>query len=76
MYVEGQTVANLLFFVKFRNSKFHNVLDITPVFLKLCFFTNVDKVFPVVVFLILTNFQKGSMLHGHSTNTSLANIKN
>jgi hypothetical protein len=35
--------------VKFRNLKIHNVFDITPIFLKLCIFTNLNIVFLVLV---------------------------
>jgi hypothetical protein len=45
-------------------SKF-NALDITPIFLKLWIFTNLNMVFPVVV--LVFNFDESSegVLHGH-----------
>jgi hypothetical protein len=36
-------------FLKFRNLKIHNALNIYPIFLKLWIFTNLNMVFPVVV---------------------------
>jgi hypothetical protein len=50
MYVGGQALpTNIHFFVKFRISKIHNVLDVKGIFLKLWIFTNFYMVFPVVL---------------------------
>jgi hypothetical protein len=65
----GQTLpTNTHFFVKFRNLKIHNTLDITPIFLKLWIFTNLNMVFPVVALLVFDfdEFLEG-VLHGHYT---------
>jgi hypothetical protein len=53
------------FFVKFRVLEIHTALDITPIFLKLLIFTNLNMVFPVVVLdFDFEEFSEG-MLHGH-----------
>jgi hypothetical protein len=44
--------------VKFRNLKIHNALNITPIFLKLWIFTNLNMVIPVVV--LVFDFDFGS----------------
>jgi hypothetical protein len=48
--------------------KIHNALDITPIFLKLWIFTNLNVVFPVVV-LVFDEFSEG-VLHGHCSPTN------
>jgi hypothetical protein len=64
MYVGGQALStNIHFFVKFRISKIHDVLDIKLIFLKLWIFTNFNTVFPVIVF-DFEEFSEG-VLHGH-----------
>jgi hypothetical protein len=71
MYVGGQTLpTNIHFFVKFRISKIHNVLDAKGIFLKLWIFTNFNMVFPVLV--LVFDFKEFSVgvLHGHLQETS------
>jgi hypothetical protein len=74
MYVGGQALpTNIHLLVKFRISKNHKVPDIKLIFLKLCFFSNSNTVFPVVV--LVFDFEEFSeeVLHGHYgdlTNTS------
>jgi hypothetical protein len=61
--------TNIHFFVKFRNLKIHNAFDITPIFLKLWIFTNLNRVFPVVVLVFgFDEFSEG-VLHGHWDNS-------
>jgi hypothetical protein len=57
--------TNIRYFVKFRISKIHNILDIKLIFLKLWIFTNFNTVFPVVV--LVFDFEEFSeeVLHGH-----------
>jgi hypothetical protein len=57
--------TNIHFFVKFRISKIHNVLDVKGIFLKLWIFTNLNTVFPVLVLVFdFKEFSEG-VLHGH-----------
>jgi hypothetical protein len=69
MYVGGQALpTNIHFFVTFRISEIHNVLDVKVIFLKLWIFTNLNTVFPVLV--LVFDFKEFSewVLHGHYTN--------
>jgi hypothetical protein len=57
--------TNIHFFVKFRKLKIHSTLDITPIFLKLWIFTNINMVFPVVVLVFDFDESSEGVLHGH-----------
>jgi hypothetical protein len=73
MYVGGQRLpTNIHFHVKFRIQKFiTSILDIKLIFLKLCFFTNFNTVFPVIV--LVFDFEEFSEGLSHGGIASLQN---